>query len=518
MGRRKNNRKGETDTSVITIDKETGEIITVKNVNGGAMIIRIEDEKGVEIMPAYSYGCGIDIHSKFGLLTVMVRNNGRVLEFRTSFNTDTESIIAARQWTIDIIEKNSDPKITVKPDELRYTIESTGDYMTPVLLLWGGQPTIVNPNIAKAGSRKSDILDSRTLCLASLMGTWPASYVVSQEIQELRVLLSERDNCNKLATRCANRMVNRLLKFGYTVARDGSVVAKKDVRNYIQDQISEVPEIKPLSDKIAIPDDVKCVFNDLYNDYDSYKKRVDDYDKRIRRKVLSMEWETQKGMVSGKRIMEVLTSAPGIGPQTAYTWLAYVITPLRFDTSNKCVAYCGLDPSNRVSAGKVTGTSKRKGQKYVHTLLCQAAHNLIRSKSESFGQWGYQLKCQGSEKKAKSALARRLCQALYYMQLKNETFNYDLYEITKDPVVIDISIEELCDLNPEFKRYMKPLLSNGITTTRQMAHAFYVGELNNVHGLGTKAYTLIREFNNNQKKYQKLLAAKEKANAKKNNE
>ena len=46
-----------------------------------------------------------------------------------------------------------------------------------------------------------------------------------------------------------------------------------------------------------------------------------------------------------------------------------------------------------------------------------------------------------------------------------------------------------------------------------MAHEFYIGNLNNVHGLGAKAYTLIRDFTGNQKRYQKLY--REKENAKK---
>jgi len=56
MPRAKKRRTGETDTSVITIDRDTGEIITVKKVNGKSRIIRIENEKGIEVMPAYSYG------------------------------------------------------------------------------------------------------------------------------------------------------------------------------------------------------------------------------------------------------------------------------------------------------------------------------------------------------------------------------------------------------------------------------------------------------------------------------
>ena len=353
-------------------------------------------------------------------------------------------------------------------------------------------------------SDKSDYYDSYILSVNALTGTWPESYVISPEIQELRVLIAERDDSNKLATRCANRIVNTLLKFGYTVARDGSVVNNKQIRSYVEDQISEVPQIKPLSEKINIPREAKIVLHNLYSDYDNYKRRVNLYDSLIFKKIKSMEWDTENGKVDGMRMIEILTSAPGIGKQTATAWLAYVITPLRFPTVNSCVAYCGLDPSNKVSAGKVTSGKKRKGQKQVHSLLCQCAHTLINNHGEPFGRWGYQLKCQGSEKKAKSALARRLCCALYYMHLRNEPFNYDMYEIAKEPEVIDIPVEVLGNLEPAFKRYIKPMINNGIRTTKEMAHYFYIGELNNIKGFGSKAYSLIREFNGNQKKYKKL--------------
>lgn len=505
MKRRSKRKTGETDTPVLSIDETTGEIITTIIKNGKRTVVHIVDERGVEVMPAYSYGAAIDIHRSFGQLTVLVRNDGKVLKFGTAFQTDTESILAAKKWCKEIIENNSSPKVEVTDENFRYAIESTGNYMTPITLLWGGKPSIINPNIAKAGMVKSDILDSYILAVHNLTGTWPQSFIISTDIQTLRILIAERDNCNKLATRCSNRIVNLLLKFGYTIARDGSVVKKKAVREFVEDQISDLPQIKPLSDKIRIPEDAKCVFHDLYDDYDDLKTRVSEYDKRIMDKIRSMEWDTEAGKVDGKRILKVLASAPGIGPLTAAVWLAYVVTPMRFATVNKCIAYCGFDPSNKVSAGKVTSNKKRKGQKYIHTLLCQCAHTLIQNHTEAFGQWGYQLKCQGSEKKAKSALGRRLGVALYYMHMRNEMFNYDLYLIAKEPQVIDIPIEQLCELDPEFKRYMKAMISNGITTTKQMAHLFHVGEMNNIKGFGKKAYSLIREFIGNQNKYRRLL-------------
>ena len=166
-------------------------------------------------MPSYAWSARVDIHRKFGQVTVLVRNDGRILKFTAAFQTDTESILAAKKWIIEIVQNNSSPKVTVTDDSFRYSIESTGNYMTPIVTLWGGRPTIINPTIARAGTRKSDHYDSYILSVNALTGTWPESYVISPEIQELRVLIAERDDSNKLATRCANRIVNTLLKFGY---------------------------------------------------------------------------------------------------------------------------------------------------------------------------------------------------------------------------------------------------------------------------------------------------------------
>ena len=110
MNRRKKRKTGETDTSVISIDESTGEIVTSQIKNGKKKVIRIVDEKGVEVMPSHAYGQGTDIHKSFGQITLLVRNKGRVFEFRTAFQTDTESILAAKKWCIQVIENNSDPR------------------------------------------------------------------------------------------------------------------------------------------------------------------------------------------------------------------------------------------------------------------------------------------------------------------------------------------------------------------------------------------------------------------------
>lgn len=104
----------------------------------------------------------------------------------------------------------------------------------------------------------------------------------------------------------------------------------------------------------------------------------------IRRNVLSMEWETSNASLPGSKMIHILTSAPQVGEVTVITWLAHIITPRRFSNSKALSAYCGLEPSLKVSAKHVTSTVKRGGCKKLHKALTSSADRLIRNHSEMF--------------------------------------------------------------------------------------------------------------------------------------
>ena len=96
-------------------------------------------------------------------------------------------------------------------------------------------------------------------------------------------------------------------------------------------------------------------------------------------------------------------------------------------------AYCGLDPSLKISAKKVTSTVKRGGNKQLHKMLCMCASILVKNHNEMFGRWGYNLYCQtGRWKKATNAVARKLAVSLYYMQSNGTPFSYEKYKLIQD--------------------------------------------------------------------------------------
>ena len=90
------------------------------------------------------------------------------------------------------------------------------------------------------------------------------------------------------------------------------------------------------------------------------------------------------------------------------------------------------------------------------------------------------------------------------MSLRCEEFSYEKYKILTEPNVVDIPIEQLAELDSSYKRYVRILMSNGITTTKTMVHEYYICNLANIKGLGKKFYSLLTDFVENQNHYKKL--------------
>lgn len=341
----------------------------------------------------------------------------------------------------------------------------------------------------------------------NITGTWPIFYVVIRPVREVRMILNNVQEHRDSAKRISNQINSELLKFGYTVGRGGSVTKNKIVRAIVENQISDNPDtdignLCPL----GIPEDVRPIFREQYEEYDYHRKMADYYEYQLMEKVKSMEWETRDKKISGTEMIKILTTAPAIGEMTAAIWLSYIITPNRFPNSKALAAYCGLDPSVKISAGKVVSTIRRGGNKQLHSSLCQCASILVKNHNEMFGRWGYNLYLQtGKWKKATNAVARKLAISLYYMSSNACEFSYEKYNLIKDTVIVDITVEKLAELDHDFNRYVKPLKTAGVLTTADLIHKYYSCELKSVKGLGKKFFGIVKEFINCQKDYKQKL-------------
>lgn len=479
--------------------------IMAENAEKETDIESIIQQTGIEIRNTKSYGCGVDCHSKFIQICVIVKIDNHLFKYEKEYGTDWDSLKKAKEWVLNVLHTCPSPPI---PDEemYHYCIESTSTYHKPVLLAWKGVPAVINPSIAGATKRKTDVLDSELLAIQDYTSIWRDSYIVPTEVEELRILIAEKNSYSKLATRANNRINTNLIKFGANMGREGSVTKDKDVREAVCSLLSDHPDTEQYNVcPDGIPESVRAALLEEYKNFDEYSASKERYAGIIRNKAEEIEWETTGGTISGEYLIPILMTAPGVGFDTAIAWLATIVTPFRFPNAKAVSAYCGLDPSLKVSAKKVTSTKKRGGNKAIHSALCMSAGNLMKNHSEPFGKWGYNIYLRtGKWKKGTNAVARRLAIALYYMQIRCETFSYDEYRLVQQATVIDIPLDTLAKMNPDFKRYVPILKNHGISTTTEMVNSYYKCSLKEYKGLGRKFYTSVKEFIDQQKNYRKL--------------
>lgn len=440
------------------------------------------------------YGIGIDCHSKFIEVCVRYRNGRTIKKAQGHFSTGWDDLVAARDWCIDILSTKADPAPDLS-EPLHYLVESTANYHMPLCMAWQGRPTIINPTIAGATKRKTDVLDSRLPALHDQINIWRECYIPSEDVKVLRVMISQRERCIRDATVSGNRINNILTRFGVTVGSSGSVVRDRHVREIVESQISDHPCAAEGLCPIPIPAEVRLVLRGEYEKYDRLTAQAEECRTKIFEKARSMEWETDTGTLPGDEMIRILATAPQVGELTAVIWLARVVTPRRFRNAKALAAYCGLDPSLKISAGKVTGTVMRGGSKPLHKALNMSAHRLIYHHNEMFGIWGYNLQQQtGKKKKAANAVARKLSVALFYMMKTGTEFTYDHYHSIRNIDVFNIPVEELVVVNRDFKRYIRILKENNICTTVDLATAYITCSLGSYTGLGKKFFLLLKDF------------------------
>ncbi|SDF83778.1 hypothetical protein, partial [Sporolituus thermophilus] len=155
----------------------------------------------------------------------------------------------------------------------------------------------------------------------------------------------------------------------------------------------------------------------------------------------------------------------------------------------------------KVSAGKVTAQTRRKGNQEIHYALVKCASALIQKHNEPLGQWGYGIyrrNLKGGWKKACSAVARRLAVAMFYVHKLGVDFSYEKYKFYEVPKVVLVPIEHM-----SLGRFEKYLKENGFSNSQDIAEAYYNGQLANAKGIGSRCLEVVRTWLDQNKLNQK---------------
>lgn len=263
---------------------------------------------------------------------------------------------ASYEWFVRLIEPLARRVVLAHPKKLRVIAEST---------------------------RKSDQLDAQVLAEFLAVDMIPASYRPTPRQREHRQLVRQRDRVQKRLTSVKNR--TRRMLANYNADRP---------RLFNAEGLAFLKQV-PLSaaDRFSM--------NQFLEEYDFGQGQLT---------AATNELQTfaAASPIREREQRDLLRTIPGIGFVTAEVILAELADISRFHSQSQVVAYAGLAPGQRESAGKCQELHLEKtGSKLLRAMLVEAAWRLVRHSARWQGIYE-KLKARIRAKKAIVAVARRL--------------------------------------------------------------------------------------------------------------
>ncbi|MCF8305488.1 MAG: transposase [Ignavibacteriales bacterium] len=439
-----------------------------------------------------SYGVGVDCHSKFYQVNLRIKGEDEAFyTYDYRVNANIPEMLGIKQELLGLIERYDE---TVNENNFHYTCESSGPYHKPLINAWKGIPSVVNPLLAGHTRRKTDVLDSKLLSFHDITGIWESTYVMPGEYEVLRQLIRISRNYQSLALKAKQKIVTVTTMFGNTISQLDSV-NKSLIRGVLEDFSNYNIVDHPYMINTEIPKPLGELILQFYKDYDYFTMQEKYHWNMMKDYVAKTSFLIPKTgeMISGTELYTLLKTVPGFGETSIYIMLTEVADISRFSSAKKFVAYCGFDPSLKVSADKVVKHVRRRGNSLISHVLRKAVGSLIIRKSEPFGKWAYVLmkkNKKGGFRKACSALARRSLIGAYYVWYNGVEFSYKNYRLN---MYENIKIESI-DYAPLNNRLKGILKNNNFTDSEHILRK--IDEVFALPGIGEKAQEEIGKWLN----------------------
>ena len=314
---------------------------------------------------------GCDLHKQ--TITVCVVDQSRkVLDRRRLLCSDEATIVkffsqlgefqgvveatASYEWFVRLIEPLAKRVVLAHPKKLRVIAEST---------------------------RKSDRLDAQVLAEFLALDMVPASYRPTPRQRDHRQLVRQRHRVQRRLTSVKNRIRRVLSNYNADIK---SLFTAKGL-----EYLAGVP-LSP-ADRFSI--------NQMTDELHFGRAQLKAVEGRL------MQFAANSP-VRERELRTLVCSVPGIGFVTAEVLLAELATIERFGSQKQVVAYAGLSPGQRESAGKSHELHLEKnGSKMLRWAMVEAAWRLVRYSPRWRGIYE-RLKARVKAKKAIVAVARRL--------------------------------------------------------------------------------------------------------------
>jgi transposase len=363
----------------------------------------------------FEVAAGIDVHRDKVVVSVRrVRNSREEVKTRT-FETFHDGLVAMAEWLV--------------AEQVEVVgMESTGVYWHPVVravqkalpkaVVW-----LVNPtHVKKVPGRKTDVTDSQWLAKLVMYGLVSPSFLAPPQLQELRRLTRHRTKLVADQTRYKNRILKEVESSGIKIATVCSDVFGKTGRALLDAMIegkildeSQIAELARGTLREKVPLLVRAVrapltpctvivLRQLVGRFDDLGEDIAALEREIHQRLTPMTVEVER-----------LTQIPGFDEVAAAAVLAETGPDMSaFPSAKHLCSWAGLSPGSAESAGKSKKAPTRKGNKYLRTILVQAAMSARQTKG-TYWQRRFARLARLGPKKAAVALARSLLGAVFHI-------------------------------------------------------------------------------------------------------
>jgi transposase len=364
----------------------------------------------------FEVAAGIDVHRDTVVVSIRTRKGRRESVETKTFGTFRDELDAMCAWLGE-------------HDVQVVGMESTGVYFKPVLLaLRRNLPQrpvwLVNAAAVKqVPGRKTDVNDSAWLSKLVMNGLVRPSFLPDEAQEDLRLLTRHRKKRVGDQTSCRNRIIKLLETAGFKLSRVCSDVFGKTGRAIVaalaegDKSAAEMADLAVGTLRNKRDDLMRALAGDMSATKRWLLQRLTTQLSQTEAGIAELDAKLVELLAPHQDDIALLQQVPGIDQVVAASVIAEMGSDMSvFTTAKKLASWSGFAPGSHESAGKTRDTPTRKGNRWLRTMLVQAAHVAVRIKGSPWrASFARLLRSTGSKKKAVFAIARRLCVTLFHV-------------------------------------------------------------------------------------------------------
>jgi transposase len=356
---------------------------------------------------------GLDVHKDTVVACVRFGDKGSSRQSQThTFKTTTVELLALRDWLkafdVDVVG-----------------MESTGVYWKPVYYMLEDEFEcwLLNArHLRNVPGRKTDVADAAWIAQLVEHGLVKPSFVPPKQIRELRNLTRYRKAQIEERSREAQRLDKVLQDAGIKLSSVASHVLGASGKAMLKALVEGTTDPQILADlakgtlRKKLPD-LKDALTGRFTAHHALVvgailSKLDFLDELIQ----SLSDEIEVVIAPFERQVELLDTIPGVDKRVAQSIIAEIgVDMARFGAPGRLASWAGMCPGQHESAGKSRTGKTRKGSKWLHMDLTQAAKAAGKAKGTYlFAQYA-RLRGRRGQAKATVAVAHSILVAAFHI-------------------------------------------------------------------------------------------------------